>query len=103
MGVNSYNALELRSGCGQPGMRLKMITVEIGQQGWADAPEQTLIGVNAIAAPVFSKTDDLAGMITVVGSVQSLKPKVDKSLLNSLLAAAGQISSRLGYMPRLKS
>ena len=75
----------------------------IRQQGWADAPEQTLIGVNAIAAPVFSKTDDLAGMITVVGSVQSLKPKVDKSLLNSLLAAAGQISSRLGYMSQLKS
>tara|TARA_E500000178_G_C17017045_1_gene753538 strand:+ start:1435 stop:2211 length:777 start_codon:yes stop_codon:yes gene_type:complete len=75
----------------------------VRQQGWADAPEQTLIGVNAIAAPVFSRTNDLAGIIAVVGSVQSLRPKLDKSLLNSLLSAAEQISSRLGYRPKLES
>ena len=76
---------------------LKKEANAIKKRGWADAPEQSLVGVNAVAAPIFDSRSELIGTITVVGSVQFLKPKSDPELCSTLLEAAHQISSRLGY------
>ena len=66
-------------------------------RGWADAPEQALMGVNAFSAPVFDKDRALVGIITAVGSMQFLNPHTDVELRNSVLQAARRISLRLGY------
>jgi IclR family KDG regulon transcriptional repressor len=79
--------------------RLKKEIESVKSRGWAEAPEQAMIGVNALAAPIFDRNAALAGMITVVGSVQYLKPKTDTELRDSVLNAAKHISSRLGYQP----
>ena len=65
--------------------------------GWAVAPEQALIGINALAAPVFDANDQLAGTITIVGSIQHLPAKPEPEMLAAVLDAAATISARLGY------
>ncbi|PCI49679.1 MAG: hypothetical protein COB49_04600 [Alphaproteobacteria bacterium] len=69
----------------------------IQQQGWAVAPEEALIGINALAAPVFEKSGILAGTITIVGSVQHITAQPASELVIAVQDAAHQISLRLGY------
>ncbi|TDI63851.1 MAG: IclR family transcriptional regulator [Alphaproteobacteria bacterium] len=77
--------------------RLKEEVDKIKKLGWAVAPEEVLIGINALAAPILDGTGMLAGTITIVGSVQYLKPKPAPELIAAVLDAAKQISTRLGY------
>lgn len=69
----------------------------IRSQGWSEAPEAVLMGVNAIAAPVFDASDGLAGTIAVVGSSQYVRPTEDPAMIDAVLAAAGELSERLGH------
>lgn len=66
--------------------------------GWAAAPEETLPGVNAVSAPIFDHESHFVATITVVGSVQTLKPQPEETVTRTLLQAARQISSDLGCM-----
>ncbi len=70
----------------------------VRQQGWAVAPEEALIGVNALAAPVFDASRQLAGTIAVVGSIQHLKSEPDAALIAAVRDAAATVSERLGYL-----
>lgn len=77
------------------------LTQEIAQTrtlGWAVAPQETLPGVNAVSAPIFDHDSQFVATITVVGSVQTLKPQPDETVTRTLLQAARQISSDLGCM-----
>ncbi|PHZ84605.1 IclR family transcriptional regulator [Paremcibacter congregatus] len=69
----------------------------IRTQGWAVAPEEALIGINALAAPVFERSGVLAGTISIVGSVQHITPQPAPSLIDAIQAAAHQVSLRLGH------
>jgi len=69
----------------------------VREQGWAVAPEEALIGVNALAAPVFNASRQLAGTIAIVGSIQHLRPQPDASLIAAVKDAAEKVSARLGY------
>lgn len=69
------------------------------QQGWADAPEELLLGLNAVAAPIFDDTADCVGAIAIVGSIQHLQYDPDQRLIEALLAAAERISIKLGFNP----
>ncbi len=70
---------------------------EVLRNGWAVAPEQALIGINALAAPVFDADGHLAGTITIVGSIQHLPARPEPKVLAAVLHAAATISARLGY------
>ena len=70
---------------------------KVHQQGWAVAPEEALIGINALAAPVFERSGALAGTITIVGSVQHIAPLPNPDLISAIQNTAHQISLRLGY------
>ena len=71
---------------------------KIRRRGWSEAPEQSLMGVNAFAAPVLDKDGRLAGIITAVGSATFLRPQDDEGLREALLSKASEISKRLGYV-----
>jgi DNA-binding IclR family transcriptional regulator len=71
---------------------------KIKRRGWSEAPEQSLIGVNALAAPVLDKDGGLAGIITAVGSATFLRPQEDKDLRQELISTANEISQKLGYV-----
>lgn len=69
----------------------------VAKNGWAVAPEEALMGINALAAPIFDAAGELAGTITIVGSIQYLPAKPDLAVIASVRSAAANISARLGY------
>ncbi|MTJ84250.1 MAG: IclR family transcriptional regulator [Telmatospirillum sp.] len=72
---------------------------ETYERGWADAPEELLLGLNALAAPIFDDTADCIGAIAIVGSIQHVPYDPDPGLVSLLLAAAERISIKLGFNP----
>lgn len=66
------------------------------RRGWATAAEQTLVGVNALAAPIFGAGRDLIATITVAGSLQHVPAEPPAELVASVLQAARRISENLG-------
>lgn len=87
----------LNSGSRRRVQALKRNLEQIRSQGWAMAPEEVLIGVNALAAPVFDASRSLAGTIAIVGSIQHLGAEPDAKYVNAVKSAAASISEQLGY------
>ena len=68
-------------------------------RGWTIVPEESVLGVNAIAAPVFFHDSTFAGAIAIVGSVQNIPAKPSQELIDSVVAAGHQASQNLGWRP----
>lgn len=64
--------------------------------GWAVAPEETLSGLNAIASPIFDLENKFIATITIVGSVQDIRPEPSATLCKAVTQAARAISKDLG-------
>ena len=79
--------------------RLRAEIERVKRQGWAVAPEQILIGINALAAPVFYADGTLAGTLSVVDSIQYLPAQPSAHQIETVLSAADQASAELGYTP----
>jgi DNA-binding IclR family transcriptional regulator len=77
--------------------RLEDELLRIAQLGFATAPEQAMLGINAVAAPIFNEQDSCAGALALVGSIQFLPAELDANSISALKAAAGQISRMLGH------
>lgn len=77
---------------------LKAEVVKIARNGWAVAPEEALMGINALAAPVFDAAQELAGTITIVGSIQHLPASPPLEIIEAVRDAAANVSARLGYL-----
>jgi IclR family KDG regulon transcriptional repressor len=71
--------------------------LRIAQLGFATAPEQAMLGINAVAAPIFDEQDSCAGALALVGSIQFLPAEPDANTISALKSAAGQISRMLGH------
>jgi IclR family KDG regulon transcriptional repressor len=56
-----------------------------------------MLGINAVAAPIFDDADSCAGALALVGSIQFLPAEPDANSISALKAAAGQISRLLGH------
>lgn len=66
-------------------------------RGWTIVPEEAVVGVNAIAAPVFFHDGGYAGAIAIVGSVQHIPPSPPQELVDMVVAAGRQASQSLGW------
>jgi DNA-binding IclR family transcriptional regulator len=77
--------------------RLKAEVERVRKRGWAVAPSEILSGINALAAPVFDGGGALAGTIGILGSIQHVPPRPAPKQVAAVLAAAREISSRLGF------
>ncbi|WP_150293980.1 IclR family transcriptional regulator [Sphingobium estronivorans] len=66
-------------------------------QGWADAPEELALGLNAVAAPIFDDRDDCIGTIAVIGLMQNLPREADPAIARAVIAAAERVSANLGH------
>lgn len=80
--------------------QLKQELALIRQRGWASAPNQSVTGLNAVAAPLFDAAGVLIATLAVVDSVQFLPEPPSKELIQDLTSAARAISSNLGYIER---
>ncbi|QCI67259.1 IclR family transcriptional regulator [Phreatobacter stygius] len=66
-------------------------------RGWAVAPNEALIGLNALAAPVFDALGAFAGSLAIVDSIQHIGAEPTAEQIDSVVEAAARISADLGY------
>jgi IclR family KDG regulon transcriptional repressor len=64
--------------------------------GWGVSPNETMVGTNALAAPIFNSSGLLAGTLALVDSVQFLEPVPLTEQIRLVTAAAERISVALG-------
>jgi DNA-binding IclR family transcriptional regulator len=67
------------------------------RRGYASAPEQVLLGVNTVAAPIFDLDDACVGAVAIVGSIQHLPERPKPAAVAALRHASQQISRKLGH------
>jgi IclR family transcriptional regulator, acetate operon repressor len=69
----------------------------VRKRGWSTAPNEAVMGVNTIAAPVFDHRGVLVGSIAIVGSTQVIAPRPSPAQLRAVLEAARSVSQELGW------
>jgi IclR family transcriptional regulator, KDG regulon repressor len=69
----------------------------IVQRGYGTSPEQVLLGINAVAAPVFGAEGSCVGAVALVGSIQYLPAQPLRNVIRALVSTAQQISRRMGH------
>lgn len=69
-------------------------------QGWATAPDQMMLGVNALAAPVFDHRGEWRGSLALVGSTQFIPARPAAGQIAAVTGAAAAASDRLGWKAR---
>jgi DNA-binding IclR family transcriptional regulator len=72
---------------------------QVRSRGWAHCREELEIGLNSVAAPIFSADGDLAAAVSVSGPSYRLTEGMLPDVAHRLLAGAGEISSRMGFFP----
>jgi len=77
--------------------RIEKELIEIARRGYASAPEESMLGINAVAAPVFDSTDACVATLAIVGSIQFLPEKPKASDIAALVEASQQLSRKLGH------
>ena len=70
---------------------------QVVRNGYGVAPEEALLGINAVAAPIFDATDACVASVALVGSIQFLPANPPASLVKNLKACAHEISRQLGH------
>lgn len=76
---------------------LRREIARVKQQGWAVAPDEATLGVNALAAPIFEAGGSLAGTIAVLDSVQHLPAEPSEEQVRQVQRAAREVSALLGH------
>lgn len=76
---------------------------EVRQKGWATAYNEALLGLNALAAPIFDALGHFVGSLAVVDSIQFIPAEPDKELIKAVQLAARKTSADLGYRPQVAS
>lgn len=69
----------------------------IVRRGYGTAPEETMIGINALAAPIFDADNNCVASVALVGTIQLLPASPPVPLVNGLKACARDISRNLGH------
>lgn len=69
----------------------------IRRQGWAVAPDEVAVGLNALAAPVLDATGRLVGAVGIVDLTQFIPPEPMRDQIRQTLSIAGRVSRMLGY------
>jgi len=70
---------------------------QVRRQGWAIAPNQAVIGLNALAAPIFDALGSFIGAIAIVDSIQFIPEEPAARQIRETVAAAKKISTTIGF------
>jgi DNA-binding IclR family transcriptional regulator len=74
---------------------LRMELLRVQEQGWAAAPEETVLGINALSAPIRDHRGELTAMISMLSSIQFISRQPSRALIEAIKAAALEISAEL--------
>ncbi len=77
--------------------RLRVEIDKVRRQRWATAADQLLVGVNALAAPIFDYRNEWRGTIAIVGATQFIDANPTPRQLSHVVGAAAEASRRLGW------
>jgi IclR family transcriptional regulator, KDG regulon repressor len=69
-------------------------------KGWAVAPNESLLGVNVLAAPIFGTGGECLGAIGIVDSIQFIEEAPSEEQIGQTLQAAREVSAALGWPSR---
>jgi len=69
----------------------------VRRRGWATAPDRVLVGVNALAAPVFDHGGRMRAALAIVGSTQLIAAEPSGDQIAEVTAAARRASLQLGW------
>lgn len=67
----------------------------VRHQGWAIAPHETLLGTNALSAPIFAAGGLLAGTLAIIDSIQHIEATPSAEQIRLVQEAADRISAAL--------
>lgn len=81
--------------------RVEAELARIVRQGYATAPEEVVVGINVMAAPVFGARDGCVGALAVVGSIRVLPEEPNPETVTSLQGYAQKLSRRLALSRRV--
>jgi DNA-binding IclR family transcriptional regulator len=80
--------------------RLTAEVEQIRRRGWAVAPNEAMVGLNALAAPIYDALGGYVGAIAITDSVQHIPETPSAEQVRQLLLAAERVSAKLGYRAR---
>ena len=86
---------DLRKVMGNNDTKLKIAAIR--NRGWAVSPNETMIGLNALAAPIYDAFGKYAGSIAMTDSIQFIGETPTNEQLQHLREAARKISANLGF------
>lgn len=69
----------------------------VRMRGYAVAPEEALLGINALATPLRDHRDAVVGAVALVGSIQHLAPQPAPGLIDAVSRLAEEGSRLLGH------
>lgn len=69
---------------------------QIRERGWATAPDQSTIGFNALATPIFDASGSIVGTLAIVSSIQFIAAEPSAEQIHLLVSGADRISRALG-------
>ncbi len=75
---------------------LKAEIEAVRRQAWANAPEEFVLGINAVSAPIFDRERRLVATLGMVNSIQFLGRRPNAEQIRGLTEAAREISGHLG-------
>ena len=81
----------------------RKLAAEIGavrKRGWAISPNESTIGLNALAAPVFDALGKFIGVLAIVDSIQFIGENPTPDQVRGVTQAAADISTALGFRER---
>ncbi len=74
---------------------LRTELMRVQAQGWAGAPEETVLGINALSAPIRDHRGELVAMISILSSIQFIPRQPPHELIDATVNAAHEISAAL--------
>lgn len=77
--------------------RLLQEVEAVRKRKWAVGPNESMIGLNALAAPIFDALGGYVGAIAMTDSVQYIPETPTMDQVRHILAAAAKVSANLGY------
>lgn len=77
--------------------KLRAEVETVRARGYAVAPEEALLGINALAAPVFGMHDEFIAVVALCGSIQYLPQEPPQDLVDAAKEMAQAVSRNLGH------
>lgn len=69
----------------------------VRRRRWATGPNEAMVGLNAVAAPIFDALGGFVGSIAINDSVQHIAQDPALDQIQAVMAAADKISANLGF------